>query len=242
MVYIQSNDKRTLPHHFDACCGMYGAIENVLDYRLTTFEEVSCGKFDRLIKSNVFIGSTEFMREVFKRVGINDVRLPMNSNRSHLLMTLGEFFNKKVDKHYFIKPVEIKLFTGFVYDGCNYPSIQSLPNDTKIYVYEVLPKILSEWRIYVYRNRLTDSCFYSGNFRITPNYDWIDELIKVNKELIDPFPDTYVIDVGILENGEMTVIEYNDMWAIGNYGVPNDIYYSMLKERYFDIIRNHDNR
>jgi hypothetical protein len=45
--------------------------------------------------------------------------------------------------------------------------------------------------------------------------------------------------VGILEwQKEHVVIEYNDMWGIGNYGVPNDLYVRMLKERYFDIMRN----
>jgi len=28
------------------------------------------------------------------------------------------------------------------------------------------------------------------------------------------------------------------MWAIGNYGIPNDLYVRILKERYFDIMRN----
>ena len=28
------------------------------------------------------------------------------------------------------------------------------------------------------------------------------------------------------------------MWAIGNYGVSNDLYVRMLKDRYFDIIKN----
>ena len=35
-----------------------------------------------------------------------------------------------------------------------------------------------------------------------------------------------------------TVVEFNDMWAIGNYGISNDLYVRMLKERYFDIIKN----
>lgn len=26
MIYIQSDDERSLPHHFDAACAMYGAI------------------------------------------------------------------------------------------------------------------------------------------------------------------------------------------------------------------------
>lgn len=28
MVYIQSDFDRKLPHHFDAACGLYGALDN----------------------------------------------------------------------------------------------------------------------------------------------------------------------------------------------------------------------
>lgn len=90
MVYIQSNPERTLPHHFDVACAMFGAIENAKDYRLTSFEEIESGKFDSLIKQRLFCGSVEFMREVFKRIGLNDVRLPRNSNRTSEVITLGE--------------------------------------------------------------------------------------------------------------------------------------------------------
>ena len=48
----------------------------------------------------------------------------------------------------------------------------------------------------------------------------------------------YTVDIGILENDENVVIEFNDMWAIGNYGIPNDIYLRALKGRYFEIINN----
>jgi hypothetical protein len=34
----------------------------------------------------------------------------------------------------------------------------------------------------------------------------------------------------------MAVVEFNDMWAIGNYGVPNDLYVKALRDRYFEII------
>jgi hypothetical protein len=36
---------------------------------------------------------------------------------------------------------------------------------------------------------------------------------------------------------ENVIIEYNDMWAIGNYGMPNDLYLQLLKDRYFEIVK-----
>jgi ATP-grasp domain, R2K clade family 2 len=237
MVYIQSNEERTLPSNFDASCALYGAIENCLDYRLTTFEEVASGKFDLLIKNNLFVGSTEFMTEVFKRIGLTNVRLPANSDREHELITLGEARSRAYNgEKLFIKPTEIKLFTGFVLDKMQYTSLSGLPDDTPVMAYVPFhTPISSEWRVYVYRHTAIEMRNYSGSLWEMPSYEYITSIIDKNRTI---FPNTYVIDVGILNDGEEVVIEYNDMWAIGNYGIANDMYLRLLKNRYFQITLN----
>ena len=234
MVYIQANKEKTLPHHFDCACALYGAMDNAMDYRLVTFEEVESGKFDTLIKTNLFVGSVEFMREVFKRIGKNDVRLPMNSDRPHEVITLKEA-HERVGKgeKIFIKPIEIKLFTGLVLDGFIYSCLADLPQDTKVMAYKPFEsKMLSEWRFYVHNKKIVDARNYSGDFLNIPNYLHAYDFIKSNKD----FPCAYTIDIGSLSNDESVIIEFNDMWAIGNYGMPNDLYLNLLKDRYFEIV------
>lgn len=238
MIYIQSDERKPIPHHFDCACAMYGTMDLALDYRLTTFNEVESGKFDNLIKKSLFVGSVEFMKEVFNRVGKTNVRLPENSNRTYTTQKLGDV--KKAAKQgekLFIKPFDIKLFTGFVIDEMEYTSIGNIPDETEVMVYEPFNSpILSEWRCYVHFDKVVDIRNYSGDIYETPMKEYLDYIVGKNK---GKFPNTYVIDVGILEwQKEHVVIEYNDMWAIGNYGVPNDLYVRMLKERYFDIMRN----
>lgn len=233
MIYIQSNIEKTRPHHFDASCAMWGAIESGFDYKLVSYEEVESGKWDNLIKTNLFVGSVEFMRMVFSRVGLEDVRLPRNSNREFQIMELGEVRRRsKNGERWFIKPIEIKLFTGFILDEMVNTSIQNIPDSCKVMVYKPLDEILSEWRVYVGEDRIWDMKNYSGDLFKTPSEKYIKSIIKENSD----FPISYTIDVGILESGEEVVIEFNDMWAIGNYGIPNDEYLSLLKRRYFDII------
>jgi hypothetical protein len=241
MIYIQSNDERTLAHHFDCSCALYGAIENGLNYRLTTFDEVQSGKFDLLIRNNLFVGSTEFMREVFKRVGLNDVRVPRNSNRIHRVDTLGEIKKSaQLGNKHFIKPMDIKLFTGFVIDQMQYTSIQGLPDDTPVMVYDVFEEPLdSEWRVYINNHRMADSRNYSGDFTIQPNYDYVQSIIEENKK---DFPASYTMDIGILSTGENVVVEFNDMWAIGNYGIDNTLYLRLLKSRYFEVMSDSWNK
>lgn len=244
MIYIQSNREKTNAHHFDCSCALYGAIDSAMDYRLTTFEEVQSGKFDQLIKSNLFVGSVEFMREVFKRIGLNDVRLPQNSNRYSEIITLKEAHDRvSKGKKLFVKPVNIKLFTGLVLDGMTYSCLKGLPEDTKVIAYEPFKyDIKSEWRLYVYNNKIVDSRNYSGDFMVSPNYEYAMKIISNN---IGKFPVAYTVDIGILNtqyNVRDVVIEYNDMWSIGNYGIPNDLYLRMLKDRYFEIINNGNKR
>ena len=238
MIYIQSNNEKTLPHHFDSACAMYGAIETGKEYKLVTYDEVASGKFDSLIRTNLFVGSVEFMREVFNRVGLKDVRVPVNSNRESEKITLGEaLIRAKKREKLFIKPVEIKLFTGFVLDNMIHSCIEGLPADTKVLAYKPFSnEIMSEWRVYIHRGKIVDSRNYSGDFMISPDYNsFLKKLLKENEER---FPISYTIDVGILNSfGENVVIEYNDMWSIGNYGIPNDLYLRLLRDRYLEIMK-----
>lgn len=241
MIYIQSNKEKTLPHHFDAACAMYGAMDLAMDYRLTSYEEIISGKFDAHIKNNCFVGSVEFMREIFKRIGKTDVRVPVNSDRPCEIITLAEAHKRvATGQRLFIKPVEIKLFTGLVLDGATYTCLKGLPDDTRVMAYEPFKgRILTEWRIYVHNNKIVDARNYSGNFEISPDYDWIRLKIKEFKN----FPCAYTIDWALLfEQGIMgnpqVIVEANDFWGIGNYGMPNDLYLKMLMDRYFEIVKS----
>ncbi len=236
MIYIQSNSERTLAHHFDCSCALYGAIDSGRDYRLTTFDEVASGKFDALIKGHLFVGSTDFMKEVFKRIGLENVRLPQNSNREYETITLSQARERVSNgRDLFIKPVEIKLFTGFVLDRMIYGCLEGLPDDTEVMAYEPFKEpIESEWRIYVRNHQMIDSRNYSGKFYVNPDYGYVTKVLTVNESR--NFPRAYVIDIGILASKENIVIEFNDMWAIGNYGIPNDLYLRALEERYYQIV------
>lgn len=237
MVFIQSDEEKRIAHHFDCSCALYGAIESIQDYKLVDINEISSGKYDMFIRRNLFVGSTEFMQEVFSRVNLNNVKLPLNSNRKSVIMTLKEAHEKVYSgEKLFIKPTSIKLFTGLVLDGSQYSCLSKLPDDTEVMVYEPFKEVIeSEWRIYVNNNKIIDSRNYSGDFKINPDYGYCENVIKTT---CADFPVAYTVDIGILSNSENVVIEFNDMWAIGNYGVPNEIYLKLLKQRYFEIINN----
>lgn len=236
MVYIQSDEKRTLPHHFDAACALYGAKDNCQDVRLTTFEEVASGKFDNLIRTHLFVGSQEFMDEVFRRVDKKPTVI--NSDRPHVVLPMSDVrYKVENGEKLFIKPFQRKLFNGSVVDKFSISYVQNLADDFEVMVYSVLPKILSEWRIYILRHTICESKNYGSDFKISPDYKHIEAKIAEYK---DKMPIAYTMDIGVCEtsNGlRNEIIEFNDFYAIGNYGIDNQLYAMMLRERYFEIMR-----
>lgn len=245
MVYIQSNNERTIPHHFDAACALYGALDSNQNYRLTSFEEVSSGKFDALIKTNLFVGSVEFMTEVFKRAG--KIVPSMKPSQSAETLWLSKAIERvKKGEEFFIKPVQTKLFSGMVFDLMCISTLEKYPQETEVYVSAPFwAKILSEWRFYIRNKEIIDARNYSGDFRVTPNFKFADDHVHgkwSGDDFTDKsnFPVCYTMDIAILGNSINTnvIVEYNDMWAIGNYGIDNYDYYKLLRERYFEIMRS----
>lgn len=233
MVYIQSDSERKLPHHFDAACGLFGALDNGQDIRLTSMEEVKSGKFDALIKQHLFIGSVEFMKEVFNRVG--KVVPSMKPAQEVKQLWISDAIDRvRSGQNLFIKPVETKLFSGMVFDKMCLSMIEKFPDETEVYVTEPFKSpIITEWRLYIEHNKIVDARNYSGNFKTTPNWFYADFILANDKT----FPSCFTLDLAVLQTGETIAVEYNDMWAIGNYGIDNSLYYKLLRERYFEIMR-----
>lgn len=233
MVYIHADSERKLPQNFDAACALYGAIESVQDVRLTTMDEVALGKFDSLIKKQLFVGSVEFMLTVFARVGLTIP--PLNYLMDTYTQTTIADVRKRLGngETWFVKPLHTKLFTGMVCNAATIVQLSSYPDDVPVLIAEPFEnRIVNETRCYVNNGRMIDARNYAGDFRISPNWHWVDTHLKS----LNQAPSAFTIDVGVLENGRNVVIEYNDMWAIGNYGLENTEYFRLLSERYFEIM------
>lgn len=235
MVYIQSDEDRRLPHHFDAACALYGAMECSENTRLTSYEEVASGKFDLLIRNKLFVGSVNFMTEVFKRVG-KVVPAMENPSREFIRTTALEAKGKIAHgETLFVKPVEAKLFTGMVFGPDSIEQLNQIPDSTEVLLSKTFEsKIAAEVRCYVHNKVIVDARGYAGNYKLWPNWAWAEEVLS---SLPHQFA-AFTMDIGILENGDNVIIEFNDMWAIGNYGMENALYFQLLKDRYNEIMSN----
>ena len=69
--------------------------------------------------------------------------------------------------------------------------------------------------------------------------------MAIVNEMVDVFeksteaPSAYTLDVGITKEGLTLLVEVNDMWAIGSYGLDGDTYALLCARRMKEIYRNY---
>lgn len=80
--------------------------------------------------------------------------------------------------------------------------------------------------------------WYAGDFKIFPDIAIIENMIKSYKSANV----SYTLDVGVMNYGNSsltttTLIEVNDMWAIGSYGFDGKKYVRMTIDRFQEIAK-----
>lgn len=137
----------------------------------------------------------------------------------------------------FMKSVGQKRFTGYVVSEYKdlLKSIK-LPNEEEIYISPVL-KFESEWRCYVHKGEIVKISHYRGDpcsFPFRP--DVISAVKKFTKSGNSPV--AYCLDFGITNYNVTVLVEANDMYALGNYGVFPLQYSKMIEDRWLEIMNS----
>lgn len=183
------------------------------------------------------IGSVEFVHLFYKKLYNIDNIKPINVPNE----LMDFYFTNRIIKNYNINDItDISLLKDF---ECNLPNFNSSSTlfiksndeikDPQNGFYKVKDlnnltgnsfqisstiDILSEYRCFIFKNKLIGLHFYTGDFTHFPNVDKINKMIKSYKETA---PIAYTLDVGV-SHGETIVIECHNFYSCGLYGF-NDI-------------------
>ena len=129
----------------------------------------------------------------------------------------------------FVKPLEDKQFTGVVVRspkdliGCG---IQGVNQD--VYCSEIV-KFEAEWRCFVRYGHILSVRPYKGDWRKHYDYKEIENAVKE----FTSAPAGYAIDFGLTDDGRTLLIEVNDGYALGCYGLFYwEIYNRAYKQHY----------
>jgi hypothetical protein len=201
--------------------------------------------YETFDKDDIIIGSVEATKAFWNAVGIETpkyIGYPKSLDSFYGRNIKRTRFGKITvdDLPIFIKPAyDIKLFTGFVLEkgttlhniGMYYSDVN--PN-TSVYTSEVVD-IVSEYRCFVHKNKLVGIKHYAGDFTRFPDVFTIESMMQ---KYYNESPVSYTLDVGLVRDGnsfKTILVEINDFWAIGGYGLDGKTYVRMLIDRFQEI-------
>jgi len=93
--------------------------------------------------------------------------------------------------------------------------------------------IESEWRAFIYENKLVGLQNYAGYFTLFPNVNTIKGMIKMYKSA----PIAYTLDVGINDDRGTFVIEVHPMISVGLYGFNQPILVNMFYRGFQEYLK-----
>jgi len=138
---------------------------------------------------------------------------------------------------YFIKPSkQNKLFTGKVINGIgDLVSIGHPAQDFEIYCSEPI-SFLSEGRCFVRYGNILDFRRYKGSWKSKFDIELIEKCINDFSSDLNG----YAIDFGVTKSGETKLVEVNEGYSLGAYGLFSVDYVKLLSARWFQLMNLED--
>jgi hypothetical protein len=137
----------------------------------------------------------------------------------------------------FAKPKEqSKRFTGRVFEyETDFYLLHGISRKIDVICTDVI-KWLSEYRVYISNSRILGIHQYSG--KEIPIDESVVEHAIACMDKAEESVAGYALDFGVIESGETALVEFNDGFALGNYGLDKKEYTELLLARWQELIRN----
>lgn len=148
--------------------------------------------------------------------------------------TLDEIQDRGLHPGVFVKPCGYqKLFTGLLWKGV--PShrlhLAPYPHDTPVFFSDPV-EFVSEYRCFVLDGEILDVRRYKGDWSKAPGRSVVEACVKAYQ----PYR-AYCIDFGVLDVGGTVVVEVNDSFAMGCYGLHPRAYANMMEARWEELTK-----
>lgn len=254
-VWLKTKFDNTLnmeiPHNYNFANAMYGFREmgiEIVPYH--TINEI----YNWVAKDDIVLDYIDQCNEIFAKFGVKP-------NIPDYPECMSSFFGRKIwtdtidsiskdekkwSAGWFVKPVKDKAFTGKIISsigdlvGCG-----SCYEDYKVLCSEPLD-IVAEWRGFILYDKLLDMRPY-GLLLNNKNEAWkyhYDE--KVVEDMMSAFrswedrPAACSMDVCITRDGRTLLVEFNDAYSLGSYGLPSIFYAKMISARWSQLLGRPD--
>ena len=195
-------------------------------------------------EDHIFLGSIQFMHQALAFLQI-PIPVPFDYPDS-----LHEFFGRKIYPStisrisgnpelwkVFIKPRgTLKSFTGrVVRSTADLMGTSNYEADTPIWVSEPV-HFIAEWRTFVRYGEVLGVRQYKGDWR--KNYD--HRIIENAVIAFTDAPKAYALDFGLTADGRLLIVEANEGYSIGSYGLFYVDYAKLLETRWCELTGQDD--
>ena len=242
-VYIQQQDSDWItPNCYIAA---YWFRERGYEVVPFTWDDLKEQRLD-LSADTPLVGGVGAVKEALRQIGAPqppNINIPASikkwADRNVWCSTLGEFRllvqqePEKLPLH--IKPQDRhKVFNGMVVRRFRdlIPSAH-VPPETTIVVQEVVT-FVSEWRVFVLNGKILNVSNYRGDPITFPAPTTITLAVA---EFTDA-PVAYGIDFGVTDKQKTLLVEVNDAFSLGSYGLVGPQYIEMIEARWQEMV-NH---
>lgn len=236
-VFIQAT-KEYMPHNYNFHNAYQGFKE--MGHEIVFFHTIEELRKSKL--EDVVVGYVGTVRGRLADFGITTPEMDYPPELSRFLgRKVWETKMSQVTDHpetwpVFVKPVEDKKFTGVVVNstkdliGCG-----TCGEDPQVLCSEIV-NFKTEWRCFVRYGKILDVRPYKGDWKL--HYD-----PKVIEDAVNSFetaPKGYAMDFGVTEDGRTLMIEVNDGYALGCYGLLYINYAKLLSARWAELTNTKD--
>ena len=203
-------------------------IEPVL---FTTNEE-----FDTRNPEDVVVGGTILIWHALKQRGIEaehfDYPNELINFRGRKIWESRLKDLHEADFPIFIKPIEEKIAPGIVVETMEQLKEEYglLDPETAIYCSEPV-EFISEWRCFLLYGHVIGIQFYYGDCDARYDQAVINAAIKAYPNM----PAGCALDFGVTDDGRTLLIEMNDGYSLGTYGLNPTLYAKLLSARWAEL-------
>ena len=240
-----------LPHNINIANAMFGFREmgaELIPYH--SLDEI----YEKVERNDIVLDYLNQCNAIFHKFGV-DPYLPdypdvfrnyLGRKVWHDMINSIANDERKWSAGYFVKPVRGKVFTGKIISsisdlvGCG-----NWSEDYEVLVSEPL-KILAEWRCFILYDRLLDVRPYGLLLDDSRNgyyYHYDAAVLRRMLTTFEKWPDrpaACAMDICYTAEGKTLLVEFNDAYALGSYGLPEIYYAKMISARWSQLLQRDD--
>lgn len=237
IIYVQT-EKDGLPYNMNTHAALRGFQQMGFETRLFyDFHEL-----DEVTTEDMVVGGVGRVKGFLEKRGnvVSDIDYPDSLQKYYgrkiWESTTNEFLKNNRVYPVFIKPRVGKQFNGFVCRKESDMIGRLSPQENALLFCSEVVDMAAEWRCFVRYGEILDIRRYTGELGVIYNLGVVRKMIDEYAEA----PAAYALDVGLTKDGKTVIVEVNDGYSLGCYGLDPLLYAKLLSARWAQIVGRDD--